>query len=183
MACRCKRRSSSRVPARHNAEPWNVYSADPWPRARRCRSARVRQRPSGRSRDGPPAPAGGVRCQPALSRGFDWPGITIANGLFARFGVGAWRFDAAAYRSAATNAGSKLKGSAPVGAGFQRGSVDELRAVVTSTRTIGPLSLQGTSDRFVAVVAQRGAGYPTGPTSTMLSAMCRCEAELQSFAH
>ena len=41
---------------------------------------------------------------------FDWPGITIANGLFARFGVGPWRYDAAAYRAAATTAGAKLQG-------------------------------------------------------------------------
>jgi uncharacterized protein (TIGR02679 family) len=43
---------------------------------------------------------------------FDWPGITIANGLFARFGVGPWQFDAAAYRAAARSGGSLLRGRA-----------------------------------------------------------------------
>jgi uncharacterized protein (TIGR02679 family) len=41
---------------------------------------------------------------------FDWPGITIANGLFARFGVAPWRFDAPAYRTVARSGGSKLRG-------------------------------------------------------------------------
>ena len=41
---------------------------------------------------------------------FDWPGITIANGLFTRFGVAPWHFDAPAYRAATHSGGSKLRG-------------------------------------------------------------------------
>lgn len=43
---------------------------------------------------------------------FDWPGIAIANGIFRRFGVVPWRFDAASYRAAPSGA-AKLRG-APV---------------------------------------------------------------------
>jgi uncharacterized protein (TIGR02679 family) len=46
---------------------------------------------------------------------FDWPGITIANGIVARFGARPWRLDAGAYRSAATEAGPRLRGN-PVNA-------------------------------------------------------------------
>jgi uncharacterized protein (TIGR02679 family) len=46
---------------------------------------------------------------------FDWPGITIANGIMARFGALPWRLDAAAYRSAAPPGGPRLRGS-PVAA-------------------------------------------------------------------
>jgi len=42
---------------------------------------------------------------------FDWPGITIANGITARFGALPWRLDADAYRSAATTGGPPLLGS------------------------------------------------------------------------
>ena len=41
---------------------------------------------------------------------FDWPGITIANGIIARFGALPWRLDAAAYRSAAQSGGPRLRG-------------------------------------------------------------------------
>jgi uncharacterized protein (TIGR02679 family) len=41
---------------------------------------------------------------------FDWPGIGIANGIFARFRACPWRFDAAAYRASAHSAGSALRG-------------------------------------------------------------------------
>lgn len=46
---------------------------------------------------------------------FDWPGLTIANGIVARFGALSWRFDAAAYRSAVASdrGGAPLRG-APV---------------------------------------------------------------------
>jgi uncharacterized protein (TIGR02679 family) len=46
---------------------------------------------------------------------FDWPGLTIANGVVARFGARSWRFDAAAYRSAvgSDRGGAPLRG-APV---------------------------------------------------------------------
>jgi uncharacterized protein (TIGR02679 family) len=41
---------------------------------------------------------------------FDWPGLGIANGIFARFRACPWRFDAAAYRASAHSAGSALRG-------------------------------------------------------------------------
>src|SRR5206468_10765391 len=41
---------------------------------------------------------------------FDWPGIAIANGITARFGVRPWRLDAGAYRSAADADGPPLRG-------------------------------------------------------------------------
>jgi uncharacterized protein (TIGR02679 family) len=40
---------------------------------------------------------------------FDWPGITIANGIMARFGALPWRLDAGAYRSAAQPGGPRLR--------------------------------------------------------------------------
>jgi uncharacterized protein (TIGR02679 family) len=42
---------------------------------------------------------------------FDWSGITIANGITARFGAMPWRLDDGAYRSAAANGGPALRGS------------------------------------------------------------------------
>ncbi|HET8640711.1 MAG TPA: TIGR02679 family protein, partial [Pseudonocardiaceae bacterium] len=36
---------------------------------------------------------------------FDWPGITIANGIIGRFGARPWRLDSGAYRSAAALGG------------------------------------------------------------------------------
>jgi len=44
---------------------------------------------------------------------FDWPGLTIANGVVARFGARSWRFDAAAYRSAvgSDRGGAPLRGT------------------------------------------------------------------------
>jgi uncharacterized protein (TIGR02679 family) len=46
---------------------------------------------------------------------FDWSGLTIANGIVARFGALSWRFDAAAYRTAVASdrGGVPLRG-APV---------------------------------------------------------------------
>jgi uncharacterized protein (TIGR02679 family) len=41
---------------------------------------------------------------------FDWPGITIANGIVSRFGALPWRLDADAYRSAADADGPALRG-------------------------------------------------------------------------
>ncbi|HEX6676939.1 MAG TPA: TIGR02679 family protein [Actinomycetes bacterium] len=41
---------------------------------------------------------------------FDWPGITIANGIVARFGALPWRLDTGAYRSAADRDGPPLRG-------------------------------------------------------------------------
>jgi uncharacterized protein (TIGR02679 family) len=40
---------------------------------------------------------------------FDWPGITIANGIMARFGALPWRLDAGAYQSAAQPGGPRLR--------------------------------------------------------------------------
>src|SRR6266511_1963270 len=42
---------------------------------------------------------------------FDWPGLSIANGIVARFGARPWRFDAASYRAAAPSGGSALRGN------------------------------------------------------------------------
>jgi uncharacterized protein (TIGR02679 family) len=44
---------------------------------------------------------------------FDWPGLTIANGIMGRFGALPWRLDADAYRSAAQPSSPRLRG-APV---------------------------------------------------------------------
>jgi uncharacterized protein (TIGR02679 family) len=41
---------------------------------------------------------------------FDWPGVTIANGVVARFAALPWRLDADAYRSAADKDGPPLRG-------------------------------------------------------------------------
>ena len=41
---------------------------------------------------------------------FDWPGITIANGIMRRFSAKPWHFDEAAYRHAATTGKMKLTG-------------------------------------------------------------------------
>ncbi len=41
---------------------------------------------------------------------FDWPGITIANGIMRRFGAKPWHFDEAAYRHAATTGKMELTG-------------------------------------------------------------------------
>jgi uncharacterized protein (TIGR02679 family) len=51
---------------------------------------------------------------------FDWPGITIANGITARFGALPWRLDDGAYRSAAASGGPALRGS-PVTATWDPG--------------------------------------------------------------
>jgi uncharacterized protein (TIGR02679 family) len=41
---------------------------------------------------------------------FDWPGITIANGIIGRFGARPWRLDTSAYRAAAALGGASLRG-------------------------------------------------------------------------
>ena len=41
---------------------------------------------------------------------FDWPGITIANGIIGRFGAQPWRLDTGAYRAAALG-GASLRGN------------------------------------------------------------------------
>ena len=41
---------------------------------------------------------------------FDWPGITIANGIMRRFGAKPWHFDEAAYRHAAATGKMELTG-------------------------------------------------------------------------
>ncbi|HEB55396.1 MAG TPA: TIGR02679 family protein [Gammaproteobacteria bacterium] len=41
---------------------------------------------------------------------FDWPGITIANGIMCRFGAKPWHFDEAAYRHAAATGKMELTG-------------------------------------------------------------------------
>jgi uncharacterized protein (TIGR02679 family) len=66
---------------------------------------------------------------------FDWPGVTIANGVVARFGARSWRFDAAAYRSsvAAGRGGAPLRG-APVVAGWD--------AALTSTMAKGGVRVE-----------------------------------------
>jgi len=51
---------------------------------------------------------------------FDWPGITIANGIFARFAARPWRMDALAYRGAARRGGGALRGES-VAATWDRG--------------------------------------------------------------
>jgi uncharacterized protein (TIGR02679 family) len=58
---------------------------------------------------------------------FDWPGLTIANGVVARFGARPWRFDAAAYRSAveSNRGGAPLRG-APVIAGWDAALTGEM---------------------------------------------------------
>jgi len=59
---------------------------------------------------------------------FDWPGIGIANGIFARFGARPWRFDAAAYRAAAHSGGSALRGQ-PIQASWDPELSDTMLAV------------------------------------------------------
>jgi uncharacterized protein (TIGR02679 family) len=56
---------------------------------------------------------------------FDWPGITIANGIIARFGALPWRLDADAYRSAAQTGGPRLRG-APVTANWDPGLTEAM---------------------------------------------------------
>jgi uncharacterized protein (TIGR02679 family) len=52
--------------------------------------------------------AGGARLR--YHGDFDWPGVTIANGMLARFGALPWRLDAGAYQSAADEDGPPLRG-------------------------------------------------------------------------
>jgi uncharacterized protein (TIGR02679 family) len=57
---------------------------------------------------------------------FDWPGITIANGIIARFGARPWRLDALTYRSAAMTGGPRLRGS-PVTATWDPALTEAMR--------------------------------------------------------
>lgn len=57
----------------------------------------------------------GAGAELAYHGDFDWPGISIANGIISRFGARPWRLDAAAYRRAAAVGGPRLAGR-PAGA-------------------------------------------------------------------
>jgi uncharacterized protein (TIGR02679 family) len=52
--------------------------------------------------------AGGARLR--YHGDFDWPGVTITNGMLTRFGALPWRLDAGAYQSAADEDGPPLRG-------------------------------------------------------------------------
>jgi hypothetical protein len=54
---------------------------------------------------------GAARTQLRYHGDFDWPGITIANGIIARFGAFPWRLDADAYLSAAQLGSPRLRGT------------------------------------------------------------------------
>ncbi len=72
---------------------------------------------------------------------FDWPGITIANGIMARFGALPWRLDAGAYRSAAPPDGPRLRGS-PISATWDPGLTEamlELGVKVEEERVLDDL--------------------------------------------
>lgn len=58
---------------------------------------------------------------------FDWPGLTIANGIVTRFGARPWRLGAAAYRSAVVSdrGGAPLHGT-PVTAGWDAPLTDAM---------------------------------------------------------
>jgi uncharacterized protein (TIGR02679 family) len=59
---------------------------------------------------------------------FDWPGITIANGIIARFAAAPWRLDAGCYRSAAARGGPRLRGS-PVTASWEPSLTEAMLAL------------------------------------------------------
>lgn len=72
---------------------------------------------------------------------FDWPGITIANGIMARFGALPWRLDAGAYRTAAPPRGPRLRGG-PVTATWDPGLTEamlELGVKVEEERVLADL--------------------------------------------
>jgi uncharacterized protein (TIGR02679 family) len=60
---------------------------------------------------------------------FDWPGITIANGVIGRFGARPWRLDADAYRSAAAELGGPRLRGGPVTATWDPGLTEAMLAV------------------------------------------------------
>ena len=59
---------------------------------------------------------------------FDWPGITIANGIIARFAAAPWRLDAGYYRSAAARGGPALRGG-PVTAAWEPALTEAMLAL------------------------------------------------------
>jgi uncharacterized protein (TIGR02679 family) len=71
---------------------------------------------------------------------FDWPGITIANGIIGRFGAHPWRLDTSAYRAAALG-GARLRGR-PVAAAWDSRLSDAMLEVgvkVEEERVLGDL--------------------------------------------
>ncbi|HEY2956619.1 MAG TPA: TIGR02679 family protein [Actinomycetota bacterium] len=72
---------------------------------------------------------------------FDWPGITIANGIIGRFGAHPWRLDTGAYRAAAALGGARLRGR-PVAAAWDPRLTDAMLEVgvkVEEERVLGDL--------------------------------------------
>ena len=72
---------------------------------------------------------------------FDWAGITIANGIIARFGARPWRLDTSAYRRAADSGGQRLRGR-PVLATWDRDlgtAMQELGVRVEEERVMAEL--------------------------------------------
>lgn len=72
---------------------------------------------------------------------FDWPGITIANGIIGRFGARPWRLDSGAYRSAAALGGASLRGR-PVTAAWDpplTAAMLEVGVKVEEERVLGDL--------------------------------------------
>jgi uncharacterized protein (TIGR02679 family) len=72
---------------------------------------------------------------------FDWPGITIANGIIGRFGAHPWRLDTGAYRAAAALGGASLRGN-PVTAAWDPHLTDAMLEVgvkVEEERVLGDL--------------------------------------------
>jgi uncharacterized protein (TIGR02679 family) len=72
---------------------------------------------------------------------FDWPGITIANGIIDRFGAHPWRLDSSAYRTAAALGGARLRGN-PVTATWDSRLTDAMLEVgvkVEEERVLGDL--------------------------------------------
>ncbi len=59
---------------------------------------------------------------------FDWPGITIANGIITRFATAPWRLDAGYYRSAAARGGPALRGG-PVTAAWEPALTEAMLAL------------------------------------------------------
>jgi uncharacterized protein (TIGR02679 family) len=72
---------------------------------------------------------------------FDWPGITIANGIIGRFGAHPWRLDTSAYRAAASLGGASLRGQ-PVAAAWDLRLAEAMLEVgvkVEEERVLGDL--------------------------------------------
>lgn len=58
---------------------------------------------------------------------FDWGGLRIGNGLFRRLPVQPWRFDAAAYRSAAARGAGRPLGGEPVACAWDPELAEDMR--------------------------------------------------------